>query len=206
MMMTVTRTTDFNLKKQVCYATTWGKPCGNEIVWQWNILCVLEKISPFYTCRLEGIFMPILCVYIFDINMKTECDSLMYVWREQNTQEVMWWNSDLLGTSFFGLNCHKSWQLCAHPWTHTCTGLNRYINLHNDREKLFPDTIYSCVLCDMDFNQESQKQDKYSLCHRLLIWYQLWDLVVLLKLSGDTHKLQSIKRDICPQNGTFSKK
>jgi len=30
------------------------------------------------------------------------------------------------------LNFHQRWQLYAHPWTHTGTGLNRYINLHNN--------------------------------------------------------------------------
>jgi hypothetical protein len=45
-------------------------------------ILVLDKISPLCTCKFEGIFMPILCVYIFDINMKTKCNSLMYVWGE----------------------------------------------------------------------------------------------------------------------------
>jgi hypothetical protein len=34
------------------------------------IFCVLDKISPFCTCKLEGIFMNILFVYIFDINIR----------------------------------------------------------------------------------------------------------------------------------------
>jgi len=50
---------------------------------------------------------------------------------------------------------------------------------------------------------KARKKDKYSFCHWLLIWYQLWDLVILLKLSIDTDNLQSIRGDICPENGTF---
>ena len=32
MMMTVTRTTDFNLKKQICCTTKCRESCGNEII------------------------------------------------------------------------------------------------------------------------------------------------------------------------------
>ena len=47
-----------------------------------GIYYVFDKISPFCTFKLEGIFMLILCVYIFDINMKTKCDLLVCVWGE----------------------------------------------------------------------------------------------------------------------------
>ena len=49
----------------------------------------LTKSVPSANCKSEGIFMLILCAFIFDVNIKTKCDLLMCVWGEQNTQEVI---------------------------------------------------------------------------------------------------------------------
>jgi hypothetical protein len=71
--------------------------------------------------------------YVFIYLILTWKQSVIYwcvcVGRVECTRgDVMkWWLA--WNFTIFGLNCHKSWQLCVYPWTHTCTG---YINLHNN--------------------------------------------------------------------------
>lgn len=107
----------------------------------------------------------------------------------------------------FWLNCHQRWQLCAHPWTHTSTGLNTYIILYNNWREKSCFLSQSTVVCPVTGTLIKQARSKINIlwCHWRLIWYQLWDLIILLKLPSDSHNIQSIRGDICPENWTVSK-
>ena len=64
---------------------------------------------------------------------------------------------------YLWLNCHQRWQLCAHPWTHTGTGLNRCIILHNNLTEKSCFLSQSTVVCCMTGTSIKRARSKVNI-------------------------------------------